>query len=202
MDSFLALPLQIDEKTKAVVCSHHSLPTCDKCKLDFQALNQLYNNFNRLDQRCPPPPSKQPPLVRSAQITKLRDSANASVKMHKLEEAVKFYSLAIDMALARPVWESANLCRDETVILLFNRSTVKFMLKEYAESLADAEAVVEMKRPWAKGHLRKGKALQAMGQLEEAKKAIELGLMYDPNDNDCNLALKDIKKAIEARDGS
>jgi hypothetical protein len=41
--------------------------------------------------------------------------------------------------------------------------------------------------------------LQAMGRLEEAKKAIEMGLMYDPNDNECNLVLRDIKKALESQ---
>ena len=103
------------------------------------------------------------------------------------------------MALARPPWEPAALCRDETVILLCNRSAAKFTLEQYPESLADAQAVVELKRPWPKGHFRKCKALQAMGRLEEAKSAIELGLMYDPNDNECNLVLKDIKKALAAR---
>ena len=72
-------------------------------------------------------------------------------------------------------------------------------MKEYVESLCDAEAVVELKSPWAKGHFRKCKALLALGRLEEAKQAVELGLMYDPNDNECNLALKEIKKALEPR---
>jgi translocation protein SEC72 len=100
------------------------------------------------------------------------------------------------MALGRPPWEPATLCRDETVILLCNRSAARFALNDFPESLADAEAVVELKKPWPKGHFRKCKALQAMGRLEEAKTAIEMGLMYDPNDNECNLVLKDIKKAL------
>lgn len=198
-DTFLALPLQIDEKTKSVVCFHHSLPSCSKCNLDFQALNLLHRNFNSLQEPIPPPPNKQPPLTRSAQISKLKDSGNFSFKMHKFDDAVKFYSLAIEMALSRPPWEAHSLCRDESVILLCNRSAAKFALNEFPESLADAEAVVELKKPWPKGHFRKSKALQAMGRLEEAKRAVEIGLMYDPNDNECNLALKDIKKAIDAQ---
>lgn len=103
------------------------------------------------------------------------------------------------MALARPAWEAAQACRDETVILLCQRSATRFAMKEYVESLCDAEAVVELKRTWAKGHSRKCKALLALGRLEEAKKAVELGLMYDPNDNECNLALKEVNKALQAR---
>jgi translocation protein SEC72 len=198
-DSFLSLPLQYDEKTKCVVCSHHLRPTCTECGLDFQSLNTTYRSFNLLDTPAPPPPTKHPHPARSAQIAKLKDSGNSSSKVHKFADAVRYYSLAIDMALARPPWEVATLCRDEAVILLCNRSAARFAMKEYVDSLCDAEAVVELKSSWAKGHFRKCKALQAMGRLEEAKKAIELGLLYDPNDNESNLALKEINKALQVR---
>src|SRR5579859_2440062 len=198
-DSFLSLPLQYDEKTKSVVCSHHHLQNCTKCGLDFQSLNSTHKAINLLDTPAPPPPTKQPHPARAAQIAKLRDSGNNSLKLHKFADAVKFYSLAIDMALARPAWEIASVCRDEVVILLCQRSATRFAMKEYVESLCDAEAVVELKSTWAKGHFRKCKALLALGRLEEAEKAIELGLMCDPNDNECNLALKEINKTLQAR---
>ena len=126
----------------------------------------------------------------------MKESGNASFKLHKYPDALRFYSLALEMALHRPPWEMAVLCRDETVILLCNRSATHYAMENYPESLADADAVVELKKPWAKGHYRKCKALQAMGRLEEAQKAIELGLMFDPNDNECNLMLKEIQKAL------
>ena len=69
-------------------------------------------------------------------------------------------------------------------------------------SLADAESCVELKKPWSKGHYRKAKALQAFGKLEEAKKTVETGLTCDPNDNECNLLLKDLKKAIATKTGT
>jgi translocation protein SEC72 len=195
-DTFLALPLQIDEKTKSVQCLHHSLPTCTKCNLDFTPLNTLYKSFNSLTTDAPPPPQQKPHPARSAQIAKMKESGNNAFKVNKYADALRFYSLALEMALSRPPWEPAALCRDETVILLCNRSAAHFAMENYPESLADAEAVVELKKPWAKGHYRKCKALQAMGRLEEAQKAIELGLMYDPNDNECNIVLREIKKAL------
>jgi translocation protein SEC72 len=198
-DSFLSLPLQYNEKTKSVVCCHHLVPKCTTCGLDFQALNSTYRAFNALDTPAPPPPTKQPHPARSAQIAKLRDSGDSSTKLHKYADAVRYYSLAIDMTLARPAWEAASVCRDETVMLLCSRSAARFAMKEYIESLGDAEAVVKLKSSWPKGHFRKCKALQAMGRLEEAKKAVELGLMSDPNDNECNLALKEVNKALQAR---
>ena len=69
----------------------------------------------------------------------------------------------------------------------------------FVNSLADAEACVELKKQWSKGHYRKAKALQAFGKLDEAKMTVETGLTCDPNDNECNLLLKDLKKAIEAK---
>jgi translocation protein SEC72 len=197
-DSFLALPLKLDEKSKSVVCAHHGLPTCTKCGLDFSLLNTTHKNILHLpnDQSVPAPPNKPPPLARSQQIAKLKDSGNNSFKAHKYEDAVKFYSLAIDMATGRPPWEPAQLARDETVILLCNRSAAKFALGEYVESLADAEAVCELKKPWGKGHFRKSKALLAMGFLEESLAAIKTGLMYDKNDNECNLLCKEIERAL------
>ena len=201
-DTFLALPLQIDEKTKSVVCSAHSLPVCPKCNLDFSALNLTYKHFNTLTTECPPPPTKQPPIARSTQIAKLRDSGTSSLKLNKYDDAIRYYTLAIEMALARPPWELAAICRDEAVVCLAHRSMVRLQMGDFPEALADAEAVVELKRGWAKGYFRKAKALQAMGELDNAKVAVEMGLMYDPNDNECNLALKDIKKALGAQNST
>jgi translocation protein SEC72 len=90
-------------------------------------------------------------------------------------------------------------CRDETVLILASRATASFLMGDFTSSLADAETCVELKKQWSRGHYRKAKALQGFGRLEEAKKAVEMGLACDPNDNECNLLLKDLKKGIEAK---
>jgi translocation protein SEC72 len=124
------------------------------------------------------------------------------MKLHKYEDAVKFYTKGIELAFARPPWQPAAICRDEIVILLSNRSAANLQLKQYEASLADAEAVVQLKKTWVKGHFRKCRALQAIGRLVEAKQAIELGLHFEPDDKECGLLLKEIQKAIEARKSS
>jgi translocation protein SEC72 len=50
----------------------------------------------------------------------------------------------------------------------------------HLDALVDAVMVIGMKRPWSKGHLRKGKALLALGRPEEAREAIRLGLSFEP----------------------
>jgi translocation protein SEC72 len=119
--------------------------------------------------------------------------------MHNFPDAVRFYNLALEMALARPPWEPIVLCRDETVLILASRSTASFLMRDFVNSLADAEACVELKKQWSKGHYRKAKALQAFGRLEEAKRVVEMGLTCDPNDNECSLLLKDLKKTMEVK---
>jgi hypothetical protein len=49
---------------------------------------------------------------------------------------------------------------------------------------------VELKKPWPKVHFRKCKAFKVMGRLKEVKNTVEIGLMYDPNNNEYNLLLK------------
>jgi translocation protein SEC72 len=197
-ETFFSVPLKIDEKTKSVVCSQHSPPICSKCDLDFQSLNTIYRSVNRLpgDSQIPPP-SDRPHPNHSTNIDKLRKSGMRSYEVHKLQDTFNYFNYTIEMSLGRSPWESADLCRDETVILLAYRSAVRFWLKQYVESLADAEAIVLLKKPWARGHFLKGRALQAMGLLDEALLAIELGLLIEPKDKDCNFVFKEIMKTLD-----
>ena len=58
---------------------------------------------------------------------------------------------------------------------------------DYLSALVDAEAVINFKRPWSKGHFRKAKALMKMERWHEAKDAIELGLTFEPTNAVCCL---------------
>ena len=41
--------------------------------------------------------------------------------------------------------------------------------------------VIQLKRPWSKGHFRKARALMKLNRYTEAKEGIQLGLSYEPN---------------------
>jgi translocation protein SEC72 len=51
-----------------------------------------------------------------------------------------------------------------------------------ANALADAEAVIALRRPWTKGHFRRARALVGLGRFEEAHDAIIDGLQFEPED--------------------
>ena len=69
---------------------------------------------------------------------------------------------------------------EELSTVLSNRSAAYAANGDYVGSLVDADVVIQLKRPWSKGHFRKAKALVGLGCLQEAKEAIQLGLSFEP----------------------
>ena len=90
------------------------------------------------------------------------------------------YNMAANVAASRLPWETNALMREELSMVLSNRSAAYAAAGDYISSLADANAVIQLKRPWSKGHFRKAKALKELRQLEEAREAIKLGLQFEP----------------------
>jgi translocation protein SEC72 len=91
------------------------------------------------------------------------------------------YTTAMQISSSRPPWESSNIAREELTLVVCNRSAAFYAAGDYISSLIDAEVVISLKRPWSKGHYRKGRALLALGDLEGAMEAVTLGLQFEPN---------------------
>jgi len=128
-----------------------------------------------------PPPPQAVPNDRSVKVAQTKEAGNQAFKNKAYQDAIKLYSMSADMAGGRPVFEANVYARDELALALCNRSAAYLGAGEYVNALVDAEAVIQLKRPWIKGHFRKGKAMQAMGRLEEAREAFLLGLQFDPS---------------------
>jgi len=118
--------------------------------------------------------------------------------MDKYEDADRYYSLAVDMSLGRPPWDPAAVVREEVVIILCNRAAERHANGEFGGALADADACIGLKRQWGTGYFWKSKALQGMGLLEEALEVIKTGLIYDRNDHESNLLVKELETEIKA----
>lgn len=89
--------------------------------------------------------------------------------------------MAAQIAASRFPWEAAALVRDELAIVICNRSAAYFAAGDLISALADADAVIQLKRPWSKGHFRRAKALLGLDQLQDAKESAELGLQFEPD---------------------
>ncbi|KAI0095888.1 hypothetical protein F4814DRAFT_175538 [Daldinia grandis] len=200
LDTFTMLPLQIDPQTKALTATSSSRAL----QSELASLNALHRSLLALDtpNQVPPPPLPVNPK-RSANISKLRDSGNAEYRKGKHPEAVKFYTLGLQMALTRPLWEPQQLVREEVAALYANRAQAHMGLQNWAEGASDAEASVEAKRVGnSKAWWRRGKCLMEMGRLIEAKDWVRRGLEMEGDEGELVALLKDINAKLGEKSNS
>ena len=107
----------------------------------------------------------------------LKAKGNAALQSEKYDEAIKFYSDAINLD-------------PKNHILYSNRSAAFAKVGKYTESLNDAEKTINLKGDWPKGYSRKGAALELLGRNEEAVKTYEAGLKLDPSNAQLKEALE------------
>ncbi|KAH8652070.1 hypothetical protein BX600DRAFT_373332, partial [Xylariales sp. PMI_506] len=193
------LPLTIDPQTKAVKTTPSSWVPPKALAAELEALNTLHRTLLTLEtpSHVPPPPIPVNPK-RSANVGKLRDSGNDSYRKGKYADAVKFYTLGLQMALTRPPWEPQQLAREEAAALYANRAQAHMALQGWAEGAVDAEASVEAKRVGnAKAWWRRGKCLLEMGRLDEARSWVGRGLEMEGEEGELRSLLAEIDKKIE-----
>ncbi|KAI9783861.1 MAG: hypothetical protein M1816_001162 [Peltula sp. TS41687] len=196
-DTYTQLPLQLDPTTKAISSGNGEA----NLSQELTALNQLHRSLLSLDTPVPPPPVPVNPK-RSAQITKLRESGNASFRKGAFQEAIRMYTFGVEMALGRPAWEPVGLVRDELAGLYANRAQAHMAMQSWAEGMVDAEISVEMKKAGnAKAWWRRGRCLLEMGRLDEAKEWVSRALEFEGNEADLVGLMKEVDGLLERRDG-
>lgn len=183
-DFFVPFPLVIDPSTK-IISTTSPNPSNDLS----DALSRVNNTHRSLQQIDPPnllaPPPPQPPFVnpkRSQQIQKLREAAQTAMKKQSSQsisepdassapqsEAVKLYTLALDMALQRPPWEPQQLLREELAAIYTSRAAAYGSIRAWADAYTDCRLSLEAKRQGNPGAWRIGcDALKEMGRATEA----------------------------------
>jgi len=186
-----------DPNNANAYCSKHSLEKCDECAVDFRDLNNLAKLFVHNPQLICPPPPQVVQAQRAQAVNKTKEDGNVLFKAHKHKEAISMYTMAANVAAQRLAWEPNGLMKEELATVLSNRSAAYAAAGDNISALVDADIVIQVKRPWSKGHFRKAKALTALGQLEEAKEAISLGLAYEPQNAEMSNFLVEINNKIE-----
>ncbi|KAL9130364.1 MAG: hypothetical protein Q9217_001422 [Psora testacea] len=203
-ETFTLLPLRIDPQSKAITSLDQSL----SLKSDLTALNSLHRTLLSLPpeaKQTPPPPLPTNPK-RSAQVQKMREQGNNSLRKGNVSaaqamEAVKLYTYGIEMALGRPGWEPAALVREEAGLLYANRAQAYMAASMWPEGAADAETSAELKRMGnGKAWWRRGRCLVEMGRWEEAGKWIKEGLEVEGNEGELASLAKEVQKHLEGRE--
>lgn len=182
LDTFTFYPLRMDPKTKEL----SSIEPSRALDNELTALNTLHRALQGIEGGAPVPP---PPIPvnpkRTANVNKLRDSGNADFRKGRYVEAIKFYTLGLQMALTRPVWEPPQLVHEEVATLYANRAQAHMATQNWPEGAVDAEASVEAKKTGnAKAWWRRGKCLLEMGRLEEAQEWVRRGLEMEGEEHD------------------
>lgn len=99
--------------------------------------------------------------------------------------------------MQRAPWEAQQLLREELSTVLSNRSAAHFENGDLISAIADADAVIQLKKPWSKGHFRKAKALIALGHLPQAREAVQYGLQFDPTNVVRSLLLRRLSRSAD-----
>ncbi|KAG6872710.1 hypothetical protein C0992_009408 [Termitomyces sp. T32_za158] len=195
-EDFRPVPLSLSDDRNMAYCLKHRLEKCDACDVDFLNLNRLStvlaNNPNLL---CPPPPNLVTQKL-SQMVTSTKDEGNSLFKNGLHTAAVNRYTGAASLAINRPPWESSQVMREELSTVISNRSAAFSEASDYISALADAEAVIQLRKQWSKGHFRKAKALVGLRKLRDAAEAVKLGLSFEPANNELLQYLSDIEKAM------
>jgi translocation protein SEC72 len=187
------------ENPHQALCAPHGREVCEECGADFSKLNMLARTLVAQPELAIPPPPNIVHPGRSAAVTKAKEEGNAHYKAGRHVQAIQMYTMSLNIAASRPPWEASMISREELSTVLSNRSASFAAMGDFSSALADADAVVQLKRPWSKGHFRKGKALIGLGRLEEAREAAALGLQFEPESTELANFIRDIEKEIEAK---
>ncbi|KAK9479151.1 TPR-like protein [Lipomyces japonicus] len=189
------LPIIFDEVTKHIGLPNEVLTP--ERETEVEQLNALYKSLINLNADVPPPPNQISGRL-SEQVKKLKEAGNTSFKKLQYADAIKMYTLAIEMALKRPPWEAAAYVREEVSVLYSNRAQAYMSQNRWGEALVDADTSIYLKRNVSKSYWRKGKCLIELGRLQEAKDILEIGIEFaDGNDNELKTALSEVNGLLK-----
>lgn len=199
LDTFTLLPLHMDPQTKAISSTDPNVSST--MQQEITNLNTLHRSLLTLDtpNTIPPPPVPVNPK-RSAQINKLREAGNTHFRSGKHADAIRHYSLGIDMAITRPMWEPAGLVREELSGLYANRAQAHMAMQAWPEGAVDAQCSVELKKVQnGKAWWRRGRCLIEMGRVEEARGWIEEALEFEAGEQELVAMQKEIADLLERK---
>lgn len=198
------IPVIVDPASKAVSIEQPYLDSIDPSKVkelnnQVAQLNDLARHLVGVNGDVPPPSNVVTESV-TKQVNKLKDSAAKATKAGRGSEAIKFYNLAMGLALKRAPWESTQYVIEEVCSILGPRADLYISQSLWPEAYTDSGLLVLLKGMDPKNQYRKGRCLQTIGKLSEARIAYQTALNLQPQNSEFKSALQEVDGLIEKKD--
>ncbi|RNF02654.1 stress-inducible protein STI1-like [Trypanosoma rangeli] len=122
-------------------------------------------------------------------LDELKLQGNEAFKAKKYEDAIHYYTKAIDLS---PQPEAA-------AALYSNRAACWQNTGNAANALKDAESCILLRPSWIKGHYRKGTAFESMQKYDEALKAFQQAAKLEPGNEEIADKLQQLVLMLKER---
>uniref|UniRef100_A0A663F0N8 protein-serine/threonine phosphatase n=1 Tax=Aquila chrysaetos chrysaetos TaxID=223781 RepID=A0A663F0N8_AQUCH len=134
-----------------------------------------------------PGPGRPPSPAELERAEALKTRANEFFKGKDYENAVKYYSSAIELNPTNAIYYG-------------NRSLAYLRTECYGYALADATRAVELDKKYIKGYYRRAASNMALGKFKAALRDYETVVKVRPNDKDAKLKYQEGHKSRQSRE--
>lgn len=122
-------------------------------------------------------------------VNDLKEKGNAAVKSKDFQKAIDFYTQAL----------AIDSTSEAAAALFSNRALCWQSLNNYEKAMSDSEECIRLRPTWLKGYFRKGVALEAMNNLDEAYKAFREAYNQDKENTETGEKLHALDTRIRER---
>ncbi|KAM9263940.1 serine/threonine-protein phosphatase 5 [Morus bassanus] len=133
-----------------------------------------------------PGPGRPPSPAELERAEALKTRANEFFKGKDYENAVKYYSSAIELNPTNAIYYG-------------NRSLAYLRTECYGYALADATRAVELDKKYVKGYYRRAASNMALGKFKAALRDYETVVKVRPNDKDAKLKYQECNKIVKQK---
>ncbi|KAM3874989.1 serine/threonine-protein phosphatase 5 [Diretmus argenteus] len=116
----------------------------------------------------------------------LKEKANGYFKEKDYENAIKYYTEALEVNPANAIYYS-------------NRSLAYLRTECYGYALADATKALEIDKNYIKGYYRRATSNMALGKFKAALKDYETVVKVRPNDKDAKMKYQECNKVVKQK---
>uniref|UniRef100_A0A8C6QZZ8 Serine/threonine-protein phosphatase n=1 Tax=Nannospalax galili TaxID=1026970 RepID=A0A8C6QZZ8_NANGA len=136
---------------------------------------------------CAEPPRDEPPTEGALKrAEELKTQANDYFKAKDYENAIKFYSQAIELNPGNAIYYG-------------NRSLAYLRTECYGYALGDATRAIELDKKYIKGYYRRAASNMALGKFRAALRDYETVVKVKPNDKDAKMKYQECSRIVKQK---